>query len=50
MKQHIHMIMSDKEMNDIANAFIACDREITLEVENDNVVLHFEREDADEFN
>lgn len=45
MKQHIRIVLSDKEMNDIANAFHACDKEITMDISGGNVVLHIERDD-----
>lgn len=47
MKQHVNVILSDSDMNDIATQFMACDRELAVEIEDSNVVLHLVRDDAD---
>lgn len=46
MKQHVKIVMSDKDMNDLSMAFMSCDREVEMEVK-DNIMIHFIREDAD---
>lgn len=46
MKQHVNFILSDGDMNDIATQFMACDRELEVEIEGSNVVLHLVRDDA----
>lgn len=46
MKQHVKIVMSDKDMNDLLMAFMSCDREVEMEVKG-NVMIHFIREDAD---
>lgn len=45
MKQHIKIVMNDKDMNDLSIAFMSCDREVEMEVK-DNIVIHFIREDS----
>lgn len=47
MKQHVNLILSDGDMNDIATQFMSCDRELEVEIEGSNVVLHLVRDDAD---
>ena len=47
VKQHVNLILSDSDMNDIATQFMACDRELEVEIEGSNVVLHLVRDDAD---
>ena len=47
VKQHVNVILSDSDMNDIATQFMACDRELEVEIEGSNVVLHLVRDDAD---
>lgn len=47
MKQHVNFILSDSDMNDIATQFMVCDRELEVEIEGSNVVLHLIRDDAD---
>lgn len=47
VKQHVNFILSDSDMNDIATQFMACDRELEVEIEGSNVVLHLVRDDAD---
>lgn len=47
VKQHVNFILSDIDMNDIATQFMACDRELEVEIEGSNVVLHLVRDDAD---
>lgn len=46
MKQHVKIVMSDKDMNDLSTAFMSCDREVEMEVKS-NIMIHFIREDAD---
>lgn len=45
MKQHIKIVMNDKDMNYLSIAFMSCDREVEMEVK-DNIVIHFIREDS----
>ena len=47
VKQHVNFILADGDMNDIATQFMACDRELEVEIEGSNVVLHLVRDDAD---
>jgi len=46
MKQHVKIVMSDKDMNDLSMAFMSCDREVEMEVKG-NIMIHFIRADAD---
>jgi len=46
MKQHVKIVMSDKDMNDLSMAFMSCDREVEMEIKG-NIMIHFIREDAD---
>ena len=47
VKQHVKFTLSDSDMNDIANQFMACNRELEVEIEGSNVVLHLVRDDAE---
>ena len=46
MKQHVKIVMSDEDMNDLSMAFMSCDREVEMEVKG-TIMIHFIREDAD---
>lgn len=48
MKHHIHLKLSDDEMNNLANAFHSCDKEVEISIPKTHYVIHLEREDADE--
>lgn len=43
MKHHIHLRLSDDEMNELANAFHSCDKEVSIP--KTHYVIHLERDD-----
>lgn len=45
MKHHIHLRLSDDEMNNLANAFHSCNKEVEISIPKTNYVIHLERDD-----
>lgn len=45
MKHHIHLRLSDDEMNELANAFHSCDKEVEVSIPKTHYVIHLERDD-----
>lgn len=45
MKHHIHLRLSDDEMNTLADAFHSCDKEVEVSIPKTHYVIHLERDD-----